>query len=755
MSYLQAESPSDVDLSGNESLLVSANTTVGNVTLSGDSFLYVYHPGSSVTLTVLGDIVLQASSTLYVNGSNLEIDEAYDVEWSIQINGSARFALGGANLTTNGYQWGMGATESANITFVGSNVAYPSGWIDTTLISAATLVVVTSGFNSDVILFDVSTAPCTGSFTAEYSIGFNVWLSFPAGTSANLTLPGLDDWQNWSFPGGAHVTGVNYSVDLLYSYVRTFAVMNWQGGNLTLSNSPDVVVALDQESGALDLEGLMEGYSADFGLRNDGFDVHLWQTTVLTWNIYPFGGSVSIDRSQIGEIQVFNGASASVNDSTLTGHGGYYGNQGTSTFSISNSLIESEVVAYTSTTFLTNCSADPSYTSEILAVGTGRLLSLDVRLSALDSYQVLGGGVIDTSWTVHANLTTGGRAASGATLSFRSLNNGSVTSSPDANATGQVSLALRASVDTVAGETSYSYAVTGHLGDSIGYAAIAPLETFTWLTVPLLPLVLSANPANNSEDVPVTAVLSLLFSYPMNTTSTTDALRLTPADSLSAAWAPNRTLVTLTPVLPLSLGSSYTLTLATNASDQNGTSPAVSWGLSFTTASGVVPQVVSIDPANGTVVPNVTEVTIGFSVPMTDASLGAAFSIGPDAPSGEIAATASVLVWTPSTPISTAGNYTITIAATAESSQGVALGHSTISWFLVKPLSTVPPSTSNCTVLGDCSAPPKPISGASSTPSNADALVLAGLVGAALVVGVVGVWLVRRKRTPPVAPPVP
>ncbi|MCI4340539.1 MAG: hypothetical protein L3J73_04660, partial [Thermoplasmata archaeon] len=195
--------PTDVNLSGTATLVIASDTTVLNVSLHNHAILYVHSATIRPTLTVLGNIRLYDQSVLFVNASNLAIGESYNVEWNIQVMGSAQFAMVYSNLTTNGYQWGAAYEENANVTFLSSLVGYPTGWLDSSLIGAARLTVLGSWYSSDVILFDNAFAPSTANFSAANSAGFNVWLNFKWGTSANLSLPGLTGWRNWSFPAGA------------------------------------------------------------------------------------------------------------------------------------------------------------------------------------------------------------------------------------------------------------------------------------------------------------------------------------------------------------------------------------------------------------------------------------------------------------------------------------------------------------------------------------------------------------------------
>ena len=84
------------------------------------------------------------------------------------------------------------------------------------------------------------------------------------------------------------------------------------------------------------------------------------------------------------------------------------------------------------------------------------------------------------------------------------------------------------------------------------------------------------------------------------------------------------------------------------------------------------PTVVAVSPARGEEHPPDAPVTVTFDQPL-DAASAAAFSIEPEVP-GEVAVEADTLVFTPAEPLPRATRYQVTIAETARSALGLALG---------------------------------------------------------------------------------
>jgi hypothetical protein len=731
-------------LTNNSTRVIYANAVVGNITLSGNATLYVHGTLVQPTLTVLGNIVVSGNSTLFVNDSTLAIAESYDVEWTIQVTGTSRFVVSGSNITTNGYQWGAAFEDLANVTILGSLVGYPSGWLDTDLVGGPTLGVAYSWYSSDVILFDNALAPSTANFTAGDSAGFNIWLNFKSGTAANLSLPGADGWRNWTYPGGANVSGTQYRVTIIDSFVLNFAIMLWQGADVTLTDSPDVVVALDIEYGSVDLSGLGQEHYDDEQISTAGLELQLWNTTVSTWNVYPFAGNVSISGSQIGEVQVFGSASAAVNDCNLTGDGGYYGNQGTRFLSIYNSTVSSQVVAYTGTVNLVNSTVNTSYPERVLATGNGTVYALDSRLGPSDTWQTLGGGTIQLAGTVVVAVSQAGSPVLDAALTLEYDSNGTRFSPGVTDSSGSWTGPLIGARYQAAVMTGWNYTLraTGqddgavvNLTEPIGPATV-------WLA--LLPIVVGSTPASGTVGVPQNlSTMAIAFTYPMVPFETQASVTVDPVFAWTPLWDAADENLTLLPAAPLAPATTYTLTVGTGAQTQNGLLLDAAESFAFTTAIVVlpVPAVVGTLPADrATNVSLTPQIRVSFSEAMNASRASSAFSISPAVPGLFSDPSAAVLGWVPSSPLSYNTTYTVEISTAAQSAAGAALAQGyEFEFRTLAENVTVPPPTT---------VPGYP---ASTTPQT---LYLGLAIAVVVVAAVAGILVWRRRTAPPPAIPI-
>jgi len=738
--------PTNINLSGNSTLTIASSTTVGNIALHNHSILYVHATVGQATLTVLGNIRLYGHSLFYVNRSNLVIGESYDVEWQIQVMGSAQFALAYSNLSTDGYQWGAAYEGKANVTIVGSQVGYPTGWLDSTLLDAARLTVLASWYSSDVILYDSPANSSTSNFTAAESAGFNIWLNFKAGTTANLSLPGVSGWRNWTFPGAARVSGVNYSVEVLDSFVIVFAVMLWQGANLTLTDSPDVAISLNIVSGTVNITGFEQATYARFGFYAGQFALTLWNATVLTWNIYPFAGGVRISDSQIGEIQLFDGTWASVHNSTLTADGGYYGNQGTSDLGIFDSTIAGQVVAYGGFTELENCTVNTSSPNRILATGTGRLLSLDTWVAPVDTFQAIGAGVANVAWSVHVNVTASAGAAAGAAVSLAWASNGTTAMTGATNASGGWSGSLVSESINATRTLRESY--NGTVSERLSGAAwtVPVLTASAWYGLALEPLIAGSVPSNASTDVALSLpAIVLEFAQPMDGPLTAGLVTVAPALVTSSEWDAMGHNLTLAIAAPLAPSTSYAVTLLPGGRTASGIPIASVYVVAFETAAAVVdPAAASTYPANGTANVSVTtNISVTFTLPMNATLTTTALSVVLAAGSGPVAGTTHVtgtlLLFVPSAALEYNSTYRVTVATTARSAAGAPLA-SAIAFSFRTAVNTSGTGSPKGGTPGAGS------SGAPGAPWSAYAAI--GAVAAIAV----ALLLLRRRRPAPPAP---
>jgi hypothetical protein len=198
----------------------------------------------------------------------------------------------------------------------------------------------------------------------------------------------------------------------------------------------------------------------------------------------------------------------------------------------------------------------------------------------------------------------------------------------------------------------------------------------------------------------------LTFSKAMDRTSVEAALSVTPAVTCAFTWSSSDTVLTCDPTTDLALATAYTVTVAANATDAAGTALATTVTVAFETATGpgpVAPVVVGTVPRDGeTGVALNRNVQVTFSEAMDVVTTEAALSITPGV-TCDVAwnAAGTTATCVPDADFAADTAYTLTVAATAESRAGVALGSRFASTFTTGA-STLGVCTFGTSAFGAC-----------------------------------------------------
>lgn len=190
--------------------------------------------------------------------------------------------------------------------------------------------------------------------------------------------------------------------------------------------------------------------------------------------------------------------------------------------------------------------------------------------------------------------------------------------------------------------------------------------------------VLSVQPDNCTGNLPVWTNVSVRFSSPMDPGPTEGALEVAPSVA-NAEVAVSHNYVNWTLTQPLGYGTTYTVTVTTQAQSSSGGALATPWVSYFSTqlaSVGPAPQVSGTCPAPGASdVPLNASVMITFDQTMEAATLPSSFSISPPVLGGSTSAGGFGLGWFHTHLLLPNTTYTVEVAATAESVAGVHLVH--------------------------------------------------------------------------------
>ena len=242
--------------------------------------------------------------------------------------------------------------------------------------------------------------------------------------------------------------------------------------------------------------------------------------------------------------------------------------------------------------------------------------------------------------------------------------------------------------------TQMTLTVSG-VTDVAGNSVAAQTTQFTTETGPdvVPPVVVTASPYQNEQNVPLNSIVMLRMSQPIDpgtvNSSTLSLVNPSNGQIVPGTYSVSADGLTITfvPSAPLAAGSGYYVNFAGNgitdlAGNQLSSSPL--YFTTGTTASTSAPQVTGVSPANGTsAVPINAQVVIQFNEPVDAAKLGGVTLSGG---SGAVNVSQSLtsgnqrLILLPAVPLSPSTAYTLTIAGVQDLSGNVLSSPVTVSF---------------------------------------------------------------------------
>ncbi len=154
------------------------------------------------------------------------------------------------------------------------------------------------------------------------------------------------------------------------------------------------------------------------------------------------------------------------------------------------------------------------------------------------------------------------------------------------------------------------------------------------------PLFVSSSPADGADQIPTTQVIRLYFSEPIDFSTASDGISVSPYFDSQMSVENNGTTIVIQPYTPLSVGSTYTITINESLTDLVGNPLKNSSTVLFTVGTDINrPYIVNVVAGSNTLVQGVTthgvekgdDIIIRFSEPMNQINAEAAISLSPSA----------------------------------------------------------------------------------------------------------------------------
>ncbi len=190
------------------------------------------------------------------------------------------------------------------------------------------------------------------------------------------------------------------------------------------------------------------------------------------------------------------------------------------------------------------------------------------------------------------------------------------------------------------------------------------------------PNVKETSPADKDVSVPVTGKTQVTFCKPMETQATNQAFVITPGIDYRVEWSYYNMIATIIPTNPLEYGTTYTITITTDALSYAGYNLEEPYTFSFTTVELTLPpELISITPASDSEIPaTTTQFALLFSESMNTDLTSDAITIFPNVPY-EITWEVNnrLMIITLLEPLAPDTQYDIMLFSTAVSEAGLAL----------------------------------------------------------------------------------
>jgi CARDB len=177
-----------------ESCTINGNLVIGGTGTNASQL----NIGSSIVLTVVGNVNLSGSGALSVNGGTLALANQFNLQYSINAADNANISMLNGNVTTNALgkhnlTSAYNASGSANMQVVNATLNSANNWLLADLGGSSSLICTNSSVPNEIFLNEQNSVSITGPQSQQ-----GVWLNFPSGTSGSLTLPNTSTYYTWS-----------------------------------------------------------------------------------------------------------------------------------------------------------------------------------------------------------------------------------------------------------------------------------------------------------------------------------------------------------------------------------------------------------------------------------------------------------------------------------------------------------------------------------------------------------------------------
>lgn len=277
------------------------------------------HVTAGARLTVTGDVIVVNEGRFELDGASLHFPQAFAYQSGLVATDNGQIIMADATIDGGGHSFSVFAAGSAAVHYERVEVVQGfSTWVVADDAGAELLDCVNAG---EFLQPGASSLSITGSETVLY------WIVAPDGSTFDLTLPPPGDVASFGLdPSAPDVSGIAYQMQLTDCTNVLWAIMARSGSDVTVRDSELFAAGTwFDRANVIAIRGVANQASfAD--QRYDWGDVHYHfvNTSVHTWNFYPYGQTqLTLEDCVFGELGCAEQGQATVIQSLCDGSGGY------------------------------------------------------------------------------------------------------------------------------------------------------------------------------------------------------------------------------------------------------------------------------------------------------------------------------------------------------------------------------------------------------------------------------------------------
>lgn len=308
----------------------------GNIIIINDGVLII----KNADFNLDGNILINNSGRALIDSSSVNFLQHYIYQYGIVVTDSGYFSMTNSNSRFNGYPINLNLQKYGQLDM--DNVVH-NDWITAVIFENANVMLNNVGICGEWLFDHNAYAEFhnTNTLLTWYFLGDSSYLDF--------TFPAGDTVYGFYFDSTlSNVSGIDYHVEIDSATDCMWAVIPLRGSDATIRNSELRVTGLMFEGvDSFDVSGLVNGlHYNDYVVPIVDRNYHLVNTSVQTWNLYPFDTTyVHLTNSIFGELCGYASSYTIIENAFCDGSGGHIEASGDALVFVAASSIMTDVIS--------------------------------------------------------------------------------------------------------------------------------------------------------------------------------------------------------------------------------------------------------------------------------------------------------------------------------------------------------------------------------------------------------------------------